>query len=188
MTSNHRHKCTRCGRCRSKRFHQEFPAGPGHPQVEGVCRRCLSLPPDNPVLHIHYHHWLHPPRLSPGVPQDDHQEVSQPSPQHAGCPRSPLLSDPPPEYAEYPAHQDNFQDRRVELTADQGDSIHNTRAELPAHEENNIQSGRAELPTRPHNNGRRAIFIDYCQDEQPPPVGLKPSLSRFIHRLNSLLD
>jgi hypothetical protein len=52
----HRHKCVRCKRSRSSTFHRQFPAGPGYPTVNGVCRRCRGTN-EVPRVHIHHHHW-----------------------------------------------------------------------------------------------------------------------------------
>ncbi|KAK1980500.1 hypothetical protein LZ30DRAFT_689874 [Colletotrichum cereale] len=52
----YRHTCNVCGRGRSKTFHRRFPAGPEHPPVKGICRRC-RLDGELTHIHIHHHHW-----------------------------------------------------------------------------------------------------------------------------------
>ncbi|KAH8653620.1 hypothetical protein BX600DRAFT_526839 [Xylariales sp. PMI_506] len=163
MSPQRRHKCTSCGRTRSTTFHRQFPAGPGYPQVQGICRRCRN----RDSSHIHHYHWIHltDNDREPGC--QVHRWDYHPTPplRDRIRPEGPARPDAPPPYtAELP---DESGLTRIELP-ERHDSVHGWRAELPA-------SGASDM-------GR--IFTNRLQRE-PPPVGPKPSL-RLIAELMRL--
>jgi hypothetical protein len=60
----YRHICQRCGHSRSKEFHRKHPAGPGHPSVHGICRRCI-LPHE--IVQVHIHHFWYMAEAQPSI-------------------------------------------------------------------------------------------------------------------------
>ena len=181
MDSRYRHKCTDCGRSRSKSFHKEFPAGPSHPEMKGVCRRCRG---DAPITHVHHHHhhYFH---------RSDHSITGR-----ASSRVSSLIfpvREPPPEYDKFPTRRDSIhdsgQDRTVaiELPTQQEVYSHSERAELAAINPGDIvRNTRAELPANHEVSPyRRAVYLDHIQEEKPPQVGPKPSLRVFLHSFTS---
>ncbi|KAI1416929.1 hypothetical protein F5Y13DRAFT_153345 [Hypoxylon sp. FL1857] len=160
-SQKYRHKCSVCGRSRSRAFHRQYPAGPGYPEVKGVCAECRSLPSSSNRnerdIHIHHHHWLHLSDELELVPPE-RTSPSRSAPKKALTPAAPRNKssnpDPPPGYSELPADQNDIPGTRLVELADVSKAI------------------PYELPV---NN----LPFAYIETETPPPVGPKPRLSRF---------
>ena len=142
----------KCDRPRSRSFHKQFPAGPRHPAIKGVCRRCRRK--DSPITHVYHHHhhhyYLDLPDDAQRFHRSDHSITGRFSPRLS--PQISTIWEPPPEYDEFPTRQDGIHDsshdrtvavklptqqevcsypERAELSAlNLGDKVRNTRAEL----------------------------------------------------------
>jgi hypothetical protein len=181
MNAEKRHRCTHCGRPRSRDFHQRFPIGLDGQTIKGVCSRCL---PEKSIVHIHYHYWTDHPEEARQVRGKRRDRASS-----MACSEPPPTRGFPPEYSEVPRHRDNIHERRAELPVHE-DSVHTSQAKVPTQQEK-VRRMPVELPAHPNCIYDRRLQIpihDIPQDERPPPVGPKPLLRRLSNRLRLFLD
>ncbi|KAI0810075.1 hypothetical protein GGR55DRAFT_151603 [Xylaria sp. FL0064] len=164
FSRKYRHKCTKCGSTRSRRFHRRYPAGPNHPEAKGVCRRCRLRADVIEVQIHHHHHHYHGQLREPDepLPQNcgDHPFVTH-SMAHSfssiAYPHtSPRTAEPPPVYSELPSSQYIHAAPRVELAAGHG---------LPA---------------------RELLADSRGMEQQQPAGGRKPKTKRLGHYFGRL--
>lgn len=153
----YRHKCVRCKKSRSESFHRLFPAGPGYPDVKGVCRRCIG-PGKELKVHIHHHHWYIP---------EETQDCRTPFSGET------LTTSSKEEELPRGSSQRNLS-RHSELPATP-----------PPYHPYDLPPGRAELADGPGPRPQElAAGRDVARSPPPPPVGPKPRYHAYHPQLH----